>query len=226
VARSGDVRRIILGMAAGLFGGGALFVIGQPFAEQVLAADNAGYGLIVTALGVGVGLGMMAVTLFGKSAERRQLVFALSLVGTGVAIMLTAFTFTVFGAAGWTFITGIGTGIGYVTGFTHLHTRVADDLRGRTFAALYALVRTALLASFALAGVGAAALEGVLPGILGQGLRAVVVLGGMVVLVSGVITVWGSRAELRPPPFDRESLETLRQAGDAIGWMRGHGEKQ
>jgi dTMP kinase len=226
VARSGEVRRIILGMAAGLFGGGALFVIGQPFAEQVLAADNAGYGLIVTSLGVGVGFGMMAVTLFGKTAERRQLVFALSLVGTGVAIMFTAFTYTVVGAAGWTFITGFGTGAGYVTGFTHLHARVADDFRGRTFAALYALVRTALLASFALAGVGAAALEGVLPGLLSQGLRAVVALGGMVVLVSGVITLWASRADLRPPPFDRESLETLRQAGDTIGWMRGHGEKQ
>ncbi|HUO45576.1 MAG TPA: MFS transporter, partial [Acidimicrobiia bacterium] len=63
VAGSGPIRRMILGMAAGLFGGGALLVIGQPFVEQVLRASDAGYGLIVTALGVGVGLGMLGVTV-------------------------------------------------------------------------------------------------------------------------------------------------------------------
>lgn len=221
VARSGPIRRMILGMAAGLFGGGALFVIGQPFAEQVLRASDSGYGLIVTALGIGVGLGMLAVTVLGSMNTRRQVVFSLALLATGLAIVLTGFTNTVIGAAGWTIVTGLGTGIAYVTGFTQLHATVDDSLRGRTFAAMFAFARTSLLISFALAGVGAAALDGVLSGELNEGIRAVIVLGGLVVLLVGGAVLWAAREEWLPKPFDEEQLATMAEAGDAITWMRG-----
>jgi dTMP kinase len=221
VVRSGPIRRMILGMAAGLFGGGALLVIGQPFAEQVLRASDSGYGLIVTALGVGVGLGMLGVTILGSINTRRQLVFALSLLCTGSAIVFTGFSNTVSAAAGWTLLTGLGTGMAYVTGFTQLHMSVTDQLRGRTFAAMYAFARTALLISFALAGVGAAALDGVLTGELNEGIRAVIVIGGIVVLVAGIAVLWATRRDLSPRHLDEEQLATLREAGDAITWMRG-----
>jgi dTMP kinase len=221
VARSGPIRRMILGMAAGLFGGGALFVLGQPFAEQVLRASDSGYGLIVTALGVGVGLGMLAVTILGSMNTRRQVVFSLALLATGLAIVLTGLTETVLGAAGWTIVTGLGTGIAYVTGFTQLHATVDDSLRGRTFAAMFALARSSLLISFALAGIGAATLDGVLAGELNEGIRAVIVLGGVVVLLVGIAVVWAARDEWLPKQFSEEQLATMAEAGDAITWMRG-----
>jgi dTMP kinase len=221
VAKSGPIRRMILGMAAGLFGGGALLVIGQPFAEQVLRASDSGYGLIVTALGVGVGLGMLAVTVLGSVNTRRQVVFALSLLCTGLAIVFTGFSNSVLSAAGWTLLTGLGTGTAYVTGFTELHLSVTDQLRGRTFAAMYSFARTALLVSFGLAGVGAAALDGVLSGELNEGIRAVIVLGGLVVLIAGAAVLWATRREFSPRNLDEEQLATLREAGDAITWMRG-----
>jgi dTMP kinase len=221
VARRGPIRRMILGMAAGLFGGGALFVIGQPFAEQVLRASDSGYGLIVTALGVGVGLGMLAVTILGNMNTRRQVVFSLALLSTGIAIVLTGFANTVLAAAGWTLFTGLGTGIAYVTGFTQLHATVDDSLRGRTFAAMFAFARTSLLISFALAGIGAAALDGVLTGELNEGIRAVIVLGGSVVLIVGAAVLWAARDEWIPKTFDEEQLATMAEAGDAITWMRG-----
>ena len=220
VAGSGPIRRMILGMAAGLFGGGALFVIGQPFARQVLRASDSGYGLIVTALGVGVGIGMLAVTILGTMNTRRQVVFSLALLGTGLAIIFTGFADTVLAAAGWTFFTGLGTGVAYVTGFTQLHATVDDSLRGRTFAAMFAFARVALLISFALAGVGAAALDGVLAGELNEGIRAVVVLGGTVVTLVGGLVLWASREELRAH-INQEQLNTLAEASDAITWMRG-----
>ena len=220
VTRSGPIRRMILGMAAGLFGGGALFVIGQPFVEQVLRASDAGYGLIVTALGVGVGIGMLGMTILGTMNTRRPLVFALALVATGLAIVFTGFTNTVAGAAAWTLVTGIGTGVAYVCGFTELHATVNDELRGRTFAAMFAFARVALLVSFALAGVGAAALDGVLAGELNEGIRAVIVLGGTVVLLVGGGVLWTARNELRAH-FSSEQLSTLADASNAITWMRG-----
>jgi dTMP kinase len=220
VTRSGPIRRMILGMAAGLFGGGALFVIGQPFARQVLRASDSGYGLIATSLGVGVGLGMLGVTILGTMNTRRQLVFSLALLGAGLAIIFTGFANTVSIAAGWTLFTGVGTGIAYVTGFTQLHATVDDSLRGRTFAAVFAFARVALLISFALAGVGAAALDGVFVGELNEGIRAVIVVGGTIVTAVGAAVLWASREELRAH-LNQEQLATLADASDAITWMRG-----
>lgn len=217
--RAGPVRRIILGMAAGLFGGGALFVLGQPFSDQVLRAGESGYGILVTALGIGVGIGMLGVTLLATMETRREPVFGFSLLIAGVGIALAAFANRVLGAAGWAFVAGLGTGIAYVTGFTHLHASVGDAVRGRTFAALYAFARTALLISFALAGVGAAALAGVFPGELNNGIRAVMLLGGVVVSLSGVAVLVG--AGLWHSRIDAEQLERMSEAADSITWMRG-----
>lgn len=219
VLQAGPVRRMILGMTAGLFGGGALFVLGQPFSQQVLRAGESGYGILVTALGVGVGAGMVGVTLLGSMDTRREPLFGVSVLVAGVAIAFAAFANRVMGAAGWAFVAGVGTGIAYVTGFTHLHASVGDEVRGRTFAALYAFARSALLVSFALAGVGAAALAGVFPGELNNGVRAVMLLGGVVVALAGLAVLMG--AGLGRVALDEEKLARMTEAADSITWMRG-----
>jgi MFS family permease len=147
-------------------------------------------------------------------------VFSLALLTTGLAIVFTGYTNTVLGAAAWAFIIGLGTGVAYVTGFTQLHATVDNSMRGRTFAAMFAFARVALLISFALAGVGAAALDGVLAGELNEGIRAVIVLGGTVVTLVGAAVLWAARAELRAH-LSEDQLTTLAEAGDAITWMRG-----
>lgn len=86
VFRPGPVRRLMLGMSAGLFGGGALFVLGQPFSQQVLRSGESGYGILVTALGVGVGLGMVGVTIFASINTRREPLFGFALLAAGAAI--------------------------------------------------------------------------------------------------------------------------------------------
>ena len=221
VAGSGPVRRIIVGMAVGLFGGGALFVLGQPFSEQVLGSGDTGYGILVTSLGVGVGLGMALLTTVGRSVTRREPLFAGGLVLTGLAIVFTSFTTTVWGAAGWVLLAGMGTGTAYVSGFTHLHATTTDEIRGRTFAALYAVARAALLVSFALAGVGAAALDGLLSGLFGSGTRLVMLLGGTVILLTGLASLWAVRGQFERRPLDEEDYTTIRHAGDAVTWVRG-----
>lgn len=220
VFRAGPVRRMIGGMAAGLFGGGALIVLGQPFAEQVLQAGDSAYGILITALGVGVGLGMLGVTVFATMETRREPLFGFSLGATGVAICFAAFADGIWSAAGWAFVAGAGTGIAYVTGFTHLHAIVSDDVRGRTFAALFAFARTALLVSMALAGVGAVALAGVFPGELNNGIRAVMLVGGGVVVLTGVAVLIGSGTWRLT--VDEDQMRRLHDAADSITWMRGY----
>lgn len=221
VVTHGSVRRVVSAMAAGLFGGGALFVLGQPFAEQVLGAGDAGYGALVTSLGVGAAVGMGVTTVWGTRVERREAVFAAALTAVGVCMVLVSLAAGVAAAGGWVLVAGAGTGAAYVMGFTHLHASVTDDVRGRTFAALFASARAALLVSFGIAGLAAAALEGVLPGPLGSGIRLVLLLGGITIVVAGLAVLWGARAELRAEPLGEEAYRTLRDASDAITWMRG-----
>lgn len=215
------VRRVVLGMAVSLFGGGALFVLGQPFSEQVLSGSDSGYGIVVTALGVGAGLGMLGVTLWGTGLERREPLFAFAIILTGLSIIVAAFTSTVWGAAGWVFIAGLGTGVAYVTGFTHLHSVVTDDIRGRTFAALFGSARLALLVSISLAGIGEAALNRRLTGMFSSGVRMVILISGIVILISGIGELWAVRRQLGGNPLDDESYRSLKDAGDAITWIRG-----
>jgi dTMP kinase len=217
----GAVRRMVVGMAVGLFGGGALFVLGQPFSVEVLQAGDSGYGIIVTALGVGVGIGMGAMTLWGRAVQRREPLFGFALLIVGMAIAFAAGTTTAAGAAAWVFLAGGGTGVAYVTGFTHLHAVVSDDLRGRTFAALFSFARAALLVSFALAGVGAAAMRGVFPGLFSNGVRAVMILSGATIFLTGIGSVWSVRQQLVGEPLTDHDYRVLRDASDAVTWVKG-----
>jgi dTMP kinase len=77
----------------------------------------------------------------------RVAVFCFAVVGTGGFLVLAASVSTLAAAA--LFIGGVGAcaGTTYVTGFTLLQENVSDELRGRTFATLYTVVRLCLLIS-------------------------------------------------------------------------------
>lgn len=222
----GAVRRMVFGMATGLFGGGALFVLGQPFSTEVLNAGDSGYGIIVTALGVGVAVGMGGITMWGRTVQRREPLFGFALITTGLAITFASGTTTAAGAAAWVFLAGLGTGLAYVTGFTHLHAIVTDELRGRTFAALFSFARAALLVSFALAGVGSAAMRGVLPGLFANGVRGVILLSGITILLTGLAVTWVVRSQLVGDPLTDKDYEVLRDASDAVTWMKGNRRRE
>ncbi len=221
VTRTRTVRRVVFGMAAALFGGSALLPLGQSFARSVLEGGDTGFGALVTALGVGVGMGMVGVAVFSSNRTRFDLAYAFSLVLSGGAITLVAFSQSVFSAAGWVFVGGIGTGIAYVTGFTHLHGEVDDTLRGRTFAALFTLVRMAMLASFALAVVVANALDGVFPHPFDEGIRNLFALSGALIVLTGLLLTNAIRSTLIHPDVPREVRRSIRDTSHTFGMLRG-----
>ena len=215
------VRNVIVGMATALFGAGIFFILGQPFSRDVLGGGNSGFGVLITALGSGVGGGMLVLATVGSRIGRRDLTFAISLILTGAAITMVTTMSSVFAAAGWLFLAGIGAGSSYVMGFTHLHERVDDEMRGRTFAALYTLARTSLLISIALGGVAASALDGILPAPFDNGIRNALAIGGAIVLSAGLVTLWNLRRTLSSPEFSEETYRTLKDASDAFTSVRG-----
>ena len=221
VTQTRTVRRVVFGMAVGLFGGSALLPLGQSFAREVLGGGDTGFGVLVTALGVGVGLGMLGVAFFSTDRTRYDLAYALSLVVTGSAIGLTAFAATVSGASGWVLVAGVGTGYAYVMGFTHLHGVVDDRLRGRTFAALFTLVRTAMMVSFAVAVLVASTLDGVFPPPFDNGIRNVFALAGTLILGTGLLSIAAIRHGLARPHLPKPVRHSITDTSHTFGLIEG-----
>jgi dTMP kinase len=193
------VRGVMVGLAGGLIGGGSVVPLGPVLADSVLGGGSGAFGLLMTALGMGAAIGVLALIIVQR---RRKLpnekVFVFMVIVTGVTIIATASVSTLTPALFLTAAFGAGAGSAYVTGFTLLQETVADELRGRTFATLYTIVRLCLLVSltvgpFIASGLGAlsdhwvegdvevGALTISLPGV-----RLALWAGGLITVLSGL----------------------------------------
>jgi hypothetical protein len=196
VAMHRRVRPIVLAMTVALAGGGIVVVLGKPFAKDVLNAGTAGFPALLTAFGFGAGAGIVLVTVFGPRIIHKDINFSLALLVTGVSLGAAGLVKTIFGGVGWIFVMGFGAGSGYVLGFAHLHEQTSDAVRGRTFAALLSLMRIGLLTSMTIALPLSALFDGLIPGLLSEGSRVVLLLGGGTIFLGGAITLWRVRRVL------------------------------
>ena len=191
------VRGVMIGLAGGLIGGGAIVPLGPAVAKQVLHGGNPAFGLLMMALGVGAAIGVVTL-LWLQRRVHRQAVFRIAVVTTGVSIIAVASMSSLLPAFGLVALLGASAGCAYVTGFTILQESVHDDMRGRTFATLYTIVRVCLLLSLTIAPFIAGALNAIsqhavngsahlgrvhiaLPGV-----RLALWLGGGVTVLSGL----------------------------------------
>jgi MFS family permease len=138
-------RAVIVGLGGGVIGAGAMVPLGSVFATEVLGSA-AQFGVLMTALGTGGAIGVFALLAFQKKLPR-DTTFSWAVIGAGIALIGAAL-FNVGGVAAL-MVAGVGACAGgaYVTGFTLIQETVSDELRGRTFATLYAVVRLCLLLS-------------------------------------------------------------------------------
>jgi dTMP kinase len=191
------VRGVMIGLAGGLIGGGAIVPLGPTVATEVLKGGPSAFGLLMTALGVGAAVGVVTL-LWLQRRLPRQAVFTTAVVTTGISIITVASMSSLGPAFLLVAVLGAGAGCSYVTGFTMLQESVSDDMRGRTFATLYTIVRVCLLLSLTIAPFIAGALNAIsqhtvegrahigsfefgLPGV-----RLALWLGGAVTVVSGL----------------------------------------
>jgi dTMP kinase len=166
---------------------GAVLALGPIFVVRTLDAGNAGWGFIVTAFGVGIGLGMASATPVARILERVA-IFPWSLVIAAGTLFVLAAMPNLELAAVVTVWLGAFCGLAWVTGYTLLQENVLDEFRGRTFASLTVLSRMGLFLSLAsfptLAGIYDAAgsrfeLDGV---------RLALASAGIAVAVAGLST--------------------------------------
>jgi dTMP kinase len=221
--RDRSVRRVIVGMTAALFGGGTVIVIGKPFVEDVLQADETGFFAIVTALGVGAAIGIASVSAYSSRLVRRDVVFATSVAITGASLSLAAMVNTVGGAVSWLFLMGLGAGAAYVMGLTHLHEHVEDEMQGRVFATLFGMMRIGLFVSMGIAVPLAGALNVAGIGRLNDPNRLVLFFGGAIMLFSGAALLWSLRALLGRPKLESATHEIIAHVDQA---RRGSRQRQ
>jgi dTMP kinase len=202
------VRAVMVGLATGLMGGGMVVPLGPSFSKQVLHGGAAGFGLLLTALGLGVAAGVISLSAVQKRLPREQ-IFPMAILAAGGFMFAAACMSRLAPAMLFVFGMGVSAGAGYVVGFTILQENVEDELRGRIFAALYTLVRLCLIVALALAPLLSGLLNGlskryfnsqIRVGRFSIGLpggRLTLWLGSIIIIAAGMLASRAMRAHLR-----------------------------
>jgi dTMP kinase len=152
IGTNARVRSVLLGLAAGLFGGGMLVPLGATFAKEDLGGGAAGFGALISALGFGVAISVIGLSVLHARLKPEPMFVGSLFVAAG-CITLGAMSSSMTPAVLWVGGLGLCAGSVYVLGFTIIQTNVEDELRGRTFATLYALIRVVVLLSFTIAPI-------------------------------------------------------------------------
>ncbi len=186
IAADRMVAAVMVGLGTGLIGGGMLVPLGPLFTAQVLGGGTAGFGLVVFSLGMGVATGVMAVSVLNTKLDKPR-TFTGAVVLAGVSLLAGASMSTLIPALVLVALLGVGAGCAYVLGYTILQEGVSDELRGRTFTALYTVVRLCLLIAFAVGPFLAGALGRLSGRFLGDGVS----WAGLTISTPGVrLTLW------------------------------------
>jgi dTMP kinase len=207
------VRGVMIGLAGGLIGGGSIIPLGAVFTTEVLQSTPSAYGFLVTSLGVGAAAGVVTLLFVQRRLPRVQ-VFVWGVVLAGIAIGVMAWVTTLAFAIVLVALVGAGAGCAYVTGFTLLQESVSDEMRGRTFATLYTVVRVCLLLSLTIGPFVAGGLDTLADkltdGTVDIGSATLTIKGVQLTLfLGGVITVGAGFAARRRMRKAQEDLSVL-----------------
>lgn len=194
------IRMFIVGVMLVAAAAGVVITIGEFFAD-LLNAGPSGFGVLVAA----VGLGMVAGLLLAAPLSRRlrpEWLFGPGLVVAGIGLVLTALAADLLTAIPPAMLMGSGAGVVFIVGYTVLQQRADDRIRGRTFAAFNAGIRSAIflatiIVPFAIGVIGRERRtvqivdgESVLlyPYVFG-GVRSTLLAAGVLTVLGGLIVV-------------------------------------
>jgi MFS family permease len=219
------VRGVIIGIGVGLIGGGAMIPLGPVFADQVLGGGSAAFGLLMTTLGFGAAIGVVSLLAFQKRLSR-ETVFQFAVMATGVSLVAAASVSNTAIAVLLVGLVGAFAGSSYVTGFTVLQENVRDELRGRTFAALYTVIRMCLLISLTISPLWADGWDRVSSALFTDqaieiggytyalpGVRFALWGGGLITFFAGFVS-WRAVRRARRRELDVMSRDIVPRAGD------------
>jgi dTMP kinase len=139
------VRALVLGIMVA-FGAAGGVIVGGEFFGRLLNAGPGAYGILVSVVGAGLVIGLLASSALTRRVEPERL-FAPGISVAGACLMATAAMPSLRTAIAPALVMGIGAGIAFIVGYTVLQARADDRIRGRTFGALNSGIRVAIFAS-------------------------------------------------------------------------------
>jgi dTMP kinase len=195
VVRRPIIRALTVGVTAVFFSAGVVIALGPEFVRTSLDRPGEDWFGLMTVVGVGLLAGMVVATLAAARVPKERL-FAGSLVPAAALVVLVAFlrSYPLTQLAG--FGLALTAGLALVLGFTLLHERTPDEVRGRVFATFYTMARVATFAALAAAPFLAGALGERRIDVLGldialSGIRLTIAIGGIVGVAGAVPSLIG-----------------------------------
>jgi len=150
------IRGLIIGMIGAFLAAGAVIGLARTFVGD-LSAGDAAYGILFGAVFTGLAGGIaLGPKIFSQFSRRR--LFGASLTVAGSMLIILSLQQNLVLAILVVLIIGLFAGVSWVSGFTMLGIEVSDEMRGRTFAFVQALVRISLVAVLAISPLIAAAI--------------------------------------------------------------------
>ena len=186
-ARSSPVvRGVLVGMLGALAAAGVVVANGKLFATSVLGGGDGAYGLLFGSVFVGIALGVaLGPRALGDMSRRRALGPTIAAAGVCLAFLAVVPSLALVTLA--TVALGAFAGLAYVLGLTLLGGEVEDEVRGRTFGLVNALMRIDLLAVLAVAPAVAGAVgQRTLGSVQLNGISVTMLLGGALAVGVGV----------------------------------------
>lgn len=158
------IRGITIGMIGAFAAAGAVVGLGYGYVVSTLKGGATGWGVVFTAIFLGLAAGMsVGVRLLGDFSRRR--LFGLAIAVAGIPLALIALIPNWVAVALLLVLLGFCAGIAYVTAYTVVGREVDDDTRGRTFAFLQSAIRVVMFFVIALAPLFAAGLSAMVSGL-------------------------------------------------------------
>jgi dTMP kinase len=246
------VRGIVIGMTGAFAAAGVVIGLGETYISDTLHGGDAGWGIMFSAIFVGLAAGMYIGPHFLRGFSRRRL-FGLAIAAAAIPLALIALIPNLVVVTILVVALGGCAGIAYMTGYTIVGLEVNDDKRGRTLAFLYSALRVILFTGIIVATLIAAGITGLARGISGSGSVTIgnvtyAVIGYNIVLLlaaalaislgivayrqmddrSGVpllndLSAALRRLPFRPAPVHRNGSSTLAADMPADGAAAGHG---
>ncbi|WP_017603758.1 dTMP kinase [Nocardiopsis alkaliphila] len=179
-------RAVVVGLTVTATMGGLIIGVGRPHVEN-LGAGNAGFGVLVAALFLGLGLGMVAAPRVLKQFSRRRFL-GLSVVLAALALLLAGAIADMVLSAVLVFVLGLGAGLTWATGTWLINVEMEEERREDAFAFLHAAGRIALLTAAVVAPV-VAGLVGNHELPLGGPLSYSLYGSGLVLMVAGLLAL-------------------------------------
>lgn len=184
------LKALAVGQFLAALSAGATSALLVVLAQERLGGDE-GFGLLIACIGVGAALGPLLLLPRIKDPRRPLLVFGPYAVRGVVDLVLAAATALPLAAAALV-VYGLSTSTGNVTFSSLIQSRVPDELRGRAFAGFDVLWQTGRMLSLLGGGLLADAV----------GIRAVYLLGGLLLLTAAAVGAAATRPGPKPPPSE------------------------